>query len=91
MTYEECMSQLKEQDLYEEFCSVFEKEFTEPFLKKLRLTNKINSVASLIRMSITYIEKDTDIWNEWVELLQWYMKPEFERINITNPRKLKTK
>lgn len=82
MTYSECMDKLKEQNLYEEFCSVFENKYSESFLNRLSKTNRINSVASLIRSSLTFIEKDSTDLDRWVVILQWYMKPEFERIKI---------
>lgn len=82
MTYSECMQQLKEQDLYNEFCCVFEHKYSKSFLNRLLKTDRINSIASLIRSSLTFIEKDSIEWDRWVVILQWYMMPEFERVKI---------
>lgn len=79
MTYEECLIELVKQDLKDEFCLTFESLFSIELLQRLKNTDKIHSVGSLIRTSLTYLENYSEIWNKWVLILQWYMHPEFAR------------
>lgn len=83
MTYSECLAQLEEQGLKEEFCSLFEPKFSKRLLKRLKSTIKINSLASLIRMALNYLGMYSNEWNRWVDILQWYMTPVFARKQLT--------
>jgi len=84
MTYSDCISQLEKQGLSVDFVALFETRFTTSFLDRLKHTDRINSVASLIRASLDTIEKDSTDWDKWVSIMKWYMMPEFERKN-NNP------
>lgn len=79
MTYEDCLNELDKQDLKNEFCLIFENIFSIELLERFKNTDKIHSVGSLIRTSLSYIENNSEIWNRWVLVLQWYMHPEFVR------------
>lgn len=81
MTYESILKELEEQDLKNEFCLTFEPFLSESFLYRLRNTNKIHSVGSLIRTVLPYVKDKNNVWNRWVLILQWYMHPEFARPN----------
>ncbi len=81
MTYQKIKEQLKEQDLEEEFCSLFEVFTSDNLLNKIKLSDKIHSVASLIRSLISYLPLNSDLYNYWVVVLQYFMHPIFSRPN----------
>lgn len=79
MTYDQIKKQLREQYLEEEFCSLFEILLSDGLLLKIKETEKIHSTASLIRSLISYLPLNSELYNYWVNIFNWYMHPEFAR------------
>lgn len=79
MTYEQIKSELKEQDLESEFCSLFEVFVSESLLFRIKETDRIHSTASLIRNLISYLPLNSELYNYWTNVLQYFMHPAFAR------------
>jgi hypothetical protein len=54
-----------------------------------KVTDKIRSTPRLIRTLISHLEFESEQYFEWVKILQYLMKPEFERENIVLNKNIK--
>lgn len=79
MTYEEILKELDEVNLKEKFTSEFESFISEKLLSMFKESNKIHSTGSLLRSLIHYYEYKSEKWQYWVDVLHYFMTPEFAR------------
>lgn len=79
MTYEDIKIELKEQNLQEKFCSLFEAIIDPKLLKLVKESDKIHSTAGLIRILMRSLKPASEEWHEWLKVLIFFMSPIFAR------------
>lgn len=79
MKYDDILNELKKHDLNGEFIKDIEKYLPKSLIDKIKKSENINSTASLIRILISHTVFKSDDYIFWVDILQYYIKPEFMR------------
>jgi len=79
MTYKEVLKELDEVNLKEKFTSEYEGFISDVLLHKVKETNKIASVGSLIRSLMIFYVNESKEWLFWQKALVYFMTPKFAR------------
>lgn len=77
MEYQEILKKLEAVNLKEKFTADFEDKCSENLLNKIKKTDKIHSVGSMIRLLISFYEFKSDEWEFWKNVLHYFMAPDF--------------
>ena len=94
MTYNEVLIELEKHNLRQKFQDLFENKISSELLELVKSSDKIRSAPRLIRTLISHLEFESKQYFEWVKILQYLMKPEFEREKIvlnSNIKQIETK
>lgn len=79
MTYEECLKELEEINIKEDFVKEFEALVDPSFLLKLKEMETISSTANLVRHLLRKFKEDSKEWIKWYEVFRLLITPEFAR------------
>ena len=77
MTYEDCLKKLDEIGFKDIFIKDFESVKSESLIKRVKKSNNIYSVGSLLRSLIHGLEYKSEKYIFWVQVLHYFMMPDF--------------
>lgn len=77
LRYEEILKQLEAVDLKEKFTADFENKCSENLLSKIKTSDKIHSVGSILRLLISFYEYKSERWEFWKNVLHYFIMPDF--------------
>lgn len=77
MRYEEILKEFEAVDLKQKFTADFENKCSINLLNKIKKTDKIHSVGSILRLLISFYEYKSEKWEFWKNVLHYFIMPDF--------------
>jgi len=87
MTYTQILTDLEEVGLKQQFQTLFESLVRPTLLEKIKATDKIHGVGSLLRALIDLLgNAETEEREYWIKVLHYFMTPKFARHHLELPK-----
>lgn len=88
MTYTQILDELEEVGLREKFQTLFESLIRPTLLDKVKETDKLYSVTSVLRTMIEHLEDGSEECLYWLQVLYYFWTPKFAREHAQLPKPL---